>query len=71
MSIKTITVFVDGGSASDARLAAACEMALKHDPEQRWGGSGNLGDDAIEDLWLLAVVFVAVGMAAVDQDWAV
>ena len=31
MSIKTITVFVDGGPASDARLAAACDMALKHE----------------------------------------
>lgn len=27
MSIKTITVFLDGGAASDARLAAACALA--------------------------------------------
>ncbi|MDF2233537.1 universal stress protein [Albimonas sp. CAU 1670] len=30
MSIKTITVFVDGGPASDARLSAACDMAGKY-----------------------------------------
>ena len=59
---------VDQRLAGDELLRAGDEVALKHDTDDVAVAGGDLSGDVAADEGLARVVFVAVGVAAVDHD---
>ena len=59
---------VDEGLAADEFLGSGDEVAFEHDADDAVVAAGDLGGDVAADGELLGVIFVAVGVAAVDHD---